>query len=273
MNYKVACCLCVRDCGSFLPDIFTNLDLLAKEFKYFNVVFVYDNCKDNSEQLLLQYANRSKHKVIVIKQTDNNSPHRTVRIANARNKCLDIVYNELEDIDFHIMIDADDVNIKKWDIELIKKYLNNNEWDALSFNKEGYYDIWALMYNNYKHHCWGFACPYNISVKIINTMKDDLIYKLKQLEGDLFECLSAFGGFAIYRTNVFKDIKYDGYYQNVKKYISDEERMNTINYLENIIKEKIFINERQIEHCEHLNYHLSAIQNNHARIRISKYCL
>jgi hypothetical protein len=171
------------------------------------------------------------------------------------------------------MIDADDVNIEKWDLEVIKKYLNDETWDALSFNRKvsGYYDIWALAFEDYKHHCWGFIPPAQCR-GICKKMADDITNKLNTLsEYELLECWSAFNGFAIYRTYKFRDIKYDGSYENIKNIINNEEREITLNKLKNELEiPYLYINENYIECCEHLYYHFSAIQKNNARIRISK---
>jgi hypothetical protein len=43
------------------------------------------------------------------------------------------------------MMDYDDVNCKKVNPEILAKYLNRSDWDALSFQTDPeYYDIWAL---------------------------------------------------------------------------------------------------------------------------------
>ena len=138
MDIKIACCLCVRNCDKHLPKIFENLDLLSNEFLHFHVIFVYDNCQDDSPILLEQYKEKSAFNVHIINNDGNDDPNRTVRIANSRNKCLDVIYNDIKDLDYHIMIDADDVNEKKWNIDLIKCYLMEDTWDSLSFNRRHY---------------------------------------------------------------------------------------------------------------------------------------
>jgi glycosyltransferase involved in cell wall biosynthesis len=80
MNIKVCCCLCVRNCEKYLPKIFENLDLLSKEFSNFYVVFVFDNCYDQSELLLREYKEKSKIDVFIIHNENNNSPYIAVRI-------------------------------------------------------------------------------------------------------------------------------------------------------------------------------------------------
>jgi hypothetical protein len=269
MNKNIACCLPIKNVESFLPKIFENLNLLSTLFisENFNVIFVHDNCTDDSEQLLNTYKNTSKFNVFII-DIDNDSPYRTVRIAKARNTCLDIVYNVLKNIDYHFMIDSDDVNTLTWNIDLIKYYLNNDNWDGLSFNRSNYYDIWALLYGDFKHHCWGFYYESHIVVPYIQK---DIISKLNSLEKyELFECLSAFNGFAIYRTDKFIDIIYDGFLDNVKKYINDDEREQTLHYLRTTFNIQNLYIENNIDCCEHIHYHVSAIKKNNCRIRISK---
>ena len=279
MDKTIACCLSVKNCEKYLSIIFKNLNSLSERFKTFYVIFVYDNCNDNSEKLLNEYKNISKFKVFVIHNENNNSKYRTIRIASSRNIYLDIVYNQIQDVDFHIVIDADDINCQVWNIDLIIHYLNIDEWDSLSFNRTYYYDIWALLYDDYKHHCWGFTHninfnPYNHykDFKLLKHMEKDIQQKLSYLKNnELYEVLSAFTGFAIYRTNKFYNIKYDGEYKNFKHLISEEERIETLNKFKSILNnDKLTINDNCLEHCEHLYYNVKAIQENNARIRISK---
>lgn len=266
---NITCCLCIRNCEKFLPNIFKNLDSLNKKFNNLSIIFVYDNCSDNTEKLLKEYTYTKKYNVFLINNNTNTSPHRTQRIANARNKAIEFMYKTIK-TDFHFMIDADDVNCNEWNIDLIEKYLLIDTWDSLSFNRPNYYDMWALLYGDFKHHCWGFK---NNSVNVIEYMKKDIIDKLDNLKLDeLFECISAFNGFAIYRTPVFKNITYDGLYSNIKNVITDYERQKNLEILRKHIP-NLYIDENHIEICEHIFYHVNAIKQNNARIRISKFCL
>ena len=285
-DLNVACCLCVRNCEQYLPKIFDNLNKLSKEFTNFYVIFIYDNCTDKSEKLLQEDEKASKYKVI-IKHITNDSPYRTFRIAKARNTYVSILYNELPDIDFHFVIDSDDKNINPWNINILKKYLMQNTWDALSFNRPFYYDTWALFYENIKHHFLGYSGAPFAARKVGDYMRNDISKKINNMDdNNLFICLSAFNGFAIYRTPQFKNIKYDGSYKSITTLITDNERTESLEYLKktlnmpNLIidqtKEKLpsrSITVYSAEHCEHVFYHISAIKKNNARIRISKFIL
>ena len=288
MNKNIVCCLCVRNCEKYLKDIFRNLDLLGNTLECLNfyIIFVYDNCIDNSAILINEYKKNSKFKVIVINNENNNSEFRPVRIANSRNICLYIIENKIKNIDFHIFIDADDVNISIWDVDIIKGYIDNadnindtnndtnnnynNDWDILSFNRYNYYDIWALLYEDFKHQCWGF----NTEI-VITHMQTDIENKLKNMDDNkLFECYSAFNGFAIYRTKKLNKIFYDGTYDSYKNLFNEEEKIKTINKFKtkSSLLNNLYIIHRE-DCCEHLYYNIMATRNNNARVKISKKIL
>lgn len=267
MDINVACCLAVRNCDKYLDKIFDNLNQLSTMFKNFYVIFVFDHCTDDTENKLSKFKKSVDYTVYNINLVDNNSPYRTIRIANARNKCLDIIYNEIKLIDFHIMLDADNVNQSRIDINKICHYLNLDTWDCLTFNRVDYYDIWALLYEKYYHHCWG----YNIrSWDVVAHIRNEIKLKLEELPVDtLFECYSAFNGLAIYRTNKFINIRYDGTYSSIKSLITDDQRKSTLEFFKSIVSD-IEIDENKIEQCEHIYYNMNAIKYNNARIRIAK---
>ena len=259
----------VRDCAPFLPNLFKNIIRLRRLFQNFALIVAYDHCQDNSEQLLKEFQISAAFPVYLL-PSDFTSPHRTVRIAHARNRCLDKL-DEL-DIEIHFMIDADEVNIFPWNITLIRYYLSNPDWDALSFNRKNYYDIWALMYPPFQHHCWGF---FEKSREVVEYMKKDIQRELDNC-GGMFPCQSAFNGFAMYRTSVFKHHRYSGEYSKLKPLITDVSRENTLLALRNALNversesNEIHLDDSFVQSCEHLYYHLSVP---HARICISTFCL
>ncbi len=270
MDLSIACCLCVRNCAPYLPKIIDNLDRLSHEFTSFQVVFVYDNCSDATADILANYKAESDYPVHVIHHDSNNSPLRTVRIANARNICLEYVYSINPAVDFHIMIDADEVNCTDWDHEVIKYYLKKDYWDALSFNRLDYYDIWALMYEPYWYHCMGFGQHWN---EVRRYFKKEIYKKLNALNSkdELLECLSAFNGFALYRTKCFEGIRYDGLNKHFLELVSPEDIYQTEHLLQKRLgNTEIKIDKTFQEVCEHVYFHLDAIQKNEIRIRISK---
>jgi hypothetical protein len=170
------------------------------------------------------------------------------------------------------MIDADDVNVNPWDIRVILSSLKRDDWDSLSFNRKHYYDIWALLYGQMQHNCWGFGKK---SRKIIKYLEYDIKDKLNKLkDNELFECYSAFNGFGIYRTAKFKGIHYDGTVNKYETIVRNQNKISTLQHFKNILNDQnISLIYEMKGSCEHLYYHLSAIRDNNVRIRISKWTL
>jgi len=265
---NIALCFCVRDCGKYLERIFSNIELLKTFPLELYCIFVYDNCKDNSETLLKAYAQKNP-KNVILKNIKNNNKARTVRIAKARNTCLDIVYNQLENIDYFIMVDSDNRCCAKWNAQVIYDHLQNiynDDWDCISFNQKHYYDIWALMLEDFKHHAWGFG---RRSKKVVLKMEEYIKKQLTTCETNSISVISAFNGFCIYNANRFKGFHYDGLYKNIRPLICDEERDATIKFVKKHINIDVKCDDEFTECCEHLFFHLNAYKQGR-KIKISK---
>lgn len=159
------------------------------------------------------------------------------------------------------MVDCDDVCASKWDIGVIRESLESPEgWDSLSFNRPGYYDIWALLYDEFIHHCWGFSN----SIDVVHLMRKDFERKLAQSSDSTVEVLSAFCGFAIYKTSRFRGFRYDGRAASFYSLFTDQDRHT----LESSLKCNYNLNvaclppsQQNHDHgqaCEHLFYHVTA---------------
>ena len=272
----------IRNCAQYLPSIFKNIDNL---YDYYDThcIFVYDNCTDDSAQLLQSYSEKHINTIIVDELKDNTSKLRTVRIANGRNRCLEIMESQTTPVsEYFIMLDMDDVNTKPWKMEIINNYLENfdkDDWDAISFARDPYYDIWALMIDDFYHHVWGFG-PW--SPHLVKYMKDYMKIKINISSSNSFPCRSAFNGFAIYKTEKFKNIRYDGTFSNFEKnnFISMEEKNKCLEkfrrYLKNptiTMQQCSFPFLQPDEHCEHLYFHNNAIKKNNCIIKISKFSI
>jgi hypothetical protein len=266
---NIVLCFCVRNCGLYLNKIFKNIDRMKT--LNFNIIciFIYDNCTDNSELLLKAYEKTNKN--IIVKQIENKSPYRTVRISKARNTCLNIIYNYIKNVDYHIMIDCDDACCNPWDLNVLSRVLNNvdnDDWDCISFNRHLYYDMWALMFDNFRHHCWGFGSD---SRTIITIMNNEINNKILNSKTNSIEVMSAFNGFCIYKTDKFKGIRYEGLYYNLRPLISNNDLFITLQYLNTIYKLNVKLDvTMNSECCEHLFYNLSAHKKG-CKIKISKF--
>jgi hypothetical protein len=258
---------CARNCAIFLEKVFMNIIEIGKVFDEYKIVIAYDKSNDGSLDILLKMKEKYSNIEILI-NINQLSNSRTVNISEARNQILQYIANDNNDsYKYFIMMDMDDVcqNLIIQPNVLEKYLIQNNDWDAISFNRDDYYDIWALSIDPYLFSCWHFGKTIESrrdSVNIIKKYVQDLLSHLGKDE--LLTCHSAFNGFAIYKKDKFINCKYDG---NI---ISS---MNLLGsrfiHIQEQSYNKPFHIEISSEDCEHRYFHLQAIEKNHARIRIS----
>ena len=256
---KGKCCICgtVKNCEAYLEKVFKNIELIGNIFNEYKIIIAYDNSNDNSLLYLNNYATNNPEKIILHINTEPLSHFRVYNITKARNTCLQIIRENFSNYEYFIMIDCDNVCAKPINLEYLLYYLTiNTDWDALTFNKKPYYDLWALSKYPYSFSCMHFANWQSwgtfIEKNIENTPPKTLI-----------PCLSAFNGFAIYRTNKFINCYYDGKPRLdllPKHLLSANEKIAGPIYLQG---------KAGLVDCEHRSFHLMAINNNNARIRIA----
>jgi hypothetical protein len=262
------CCLCgtVKNCAPYLERVFSNMEQIGALFNDYKILIYYDVSTDNTLQILKNYQNKNP-KMMFYENKRPVSQFRTHNLAIARNYCLNFVRNNINTFPYFIMMDMDDVNCKYLNIGVLKKSLERNDWDGLSFNTNPkYYDVWALsiypyyfsyVHFNHSHFYNHFTVENYIDSILKKTPKDKLL-----------KCISSFNGFAIYRTNKFLNTYYDGRVRKElfpKKYIEINKKISK----SNIIYKKCDNINGRFEDCEHRAFHIQAIKNSGARIRIS----
>lgn len=255
------CCFCgtVRNCGPYINTIMNNIGKLGSLFAEHSIVLYYDKSRDDTLKKLTAHA-QTKNNMILLQNDKPMLKYRTYRIARGRNACMDVMREKFSDYEYFVMIDCDDKGSGSPKINVLKKYLTNiTQWDSLSFNHPcGYYDTWALSIAPYVMSCFRFNdvnCGRRLVIKKIRDAKPN----------QLIQCLSAFNGFAIYRTAKFLDCKYDGTYRT--DYIPQNMIVNNIHAMGHIK------NNPRPEDCEHRAFHFQAVLKNGARIRIAPVCL
>ena len=145
------CCICgaVKNCAPYLEKIFENIEKVGSLFDDYVIILYCDIGGDDTVQKLKKYQQKNDKLKFYVNKIEI-SPHRTHRIANARNGCLQMIRANYSDYNMFIMMDCDDVCSPDIKIDVLKKYLYRNDWDSLSFNKSpDYYDIWALSIRPY----------------------------------------------------------------------------------------------------------------------------
>jgi len=261
------CCFCgaVKNCGPYLDKVFKNIEMLSSLFDDYRIVIFYDKSNDNTLQKLKEYQLRNSKLYFYVNPAVLSS-FRTYNLAIARNWCLQYVKQNKDYFPFFIMMDMDDVNCKNVNPHVLEKYLKREDWDALSFNTAPkYYDIWALS-------IYPFCFSYNHfanNVQNYNRIQNYVIQLLKNLPpNQLQKCISAFNGFAIYRTSKFLNTYYDG---RIRLDLIPPAYLQTHMKAANskLVYKKYITVDGRYEDCEHRAFHIQATKNSNAKIRIA----
>ena len=257
---KGKCCICgtVKDCAPYLDKVLNNIDKISAIFDDYIIIFAYDKSSDNSLDILEKYRILNK-KVIIDVNLDPLYNFREYNIAKARNKCLDIIRSQFVSYDYFIMIDCDDVSISPVNLDPLQYYLEDkqlSDWDALTFNKEIYYDLWALSKYPYSFSCFHFQ-----DYKAWGRFIEKVLYVAPPKK--LISCFSAFNGFGIYKTNIFINGFYD---PSVRLDLLPKHLLEATEK----IAGPIFLRGKAgVIDCEHRSFHFMAINKHNARIRIA----
>jgi len=255
------CCICgtVRNCGPYLDKVLSNMEKIGELFDDYVIIVYYDISVDNTLKKLQNYQIKNSKLILHINQ-NKLLKYRTHRISLGRNKCLDIMRRQYNDYKYFIMMDCDDKCAYNININLLKENLKRDDWDSLSFNHPaGYYDTWAFSKRPFVLSC------YNSKVWEGKRYITSIIKQTPKTA--LIKCMSAFNGFAIYRTDKFNNCYYDGTARI--DYIPKKLIRENVSVCGPIIQDK----QHPYEDCEHRFFHINAIKKNNARIRIAPVCL
>jgi glycosyltransferase involved in cell wall biosynthesis len=238
----------------------------------YRIIIAYDESSDNTlQELHLLRKTFPEGKMTIIMGDNKLSYIRTQNIANARNRILNSIREDKENMfEYFIMMDMDEVCSGKMNKKLLRRFLksdNDLPWDALTFNRSVYYDVWALSINPYTFSCWHYANHKQIYTNMVHYVNKQLAdVAIHDSRNALLPCISAFNGFGLYRTAKFICSKYE---------------WNVHATLAIYPKSEIDIMSRQVlsqpiarhDDCEHRYFHIRASQLNGARICISPNCL
>ena len=260
-------CGCVKNCDKYLNKIFSNINRINSLFENTKILISYDISTDKSYETLKKYQEKNNN-VIILENKNKLSNLRTENISNARNLILNYIKNDDNKFEYFIMMDFDDVCSNNIKINILKEIFKEKEkWDCVSFNRPGYYDIWALAYGKFIISWQHIFQNRGNAVLYLRDVKKNIsarLEKTKYLEVD-----SAFNGFAIYKTNKFlhEQIYYDHKFKKNMSFYTDEELQPNINYInQNKFNEKVSVKNlkyNSVGDCEHKYFHkISKIINN-----------
>jgi hypothetical protein len=107
------------------------------------------------------------------------------------------------------MIDLDNVMTPPINKENFENRMHEIEqWDVITFNRQDYYDIWALRYSRYDVNLRAHIGKDNFSP--YSSIRTDIERQLKESIGKYYPVYSAFSGLAVYKYDYTIGCKYNG---------------------------------------------------------------
>eukprot|EP01036_Dinobryon_divergens_P025174 gene25174-33697_t len=139
-----------------------------------------------------------------------NRHHKPEILAVARTISLNSIHSHVRTngIDpskaMMVLMDLDERNfgptMNFFNKSLLVETMNNaHMWDSVSFNREMYYDIWALRYERFDANVWTFSTDSFALVKIARRDFSRILNESRHAGEQYVPVLSAFNGFAIYK--------------------------------------------------------------------------
>lgn len=262
-------CGCVRNCEPHLLNVFRNIEKITTLLDDYHIVISFDQSADASLNVLYKMKSKFFGKMTILFNNNSLSPLPIKNISDARNRILDFMGQDLEHegFEYFILMDMDDVCASSMQIENLEYYLKKEReeqtstWDCLSFHRSNYYDIWAFSGKPYYFSCWNFPRGQE-AVRQIRAFINETLDNMDS--EDLWEVYSAFNGFAIYKHHAFRNCQYEWNIHKNAKILGYE----LITETQEAVRQPL-IRTKMDQDCEHRFFHVSAIQKNGAKIRIS----
>ena len=182
---------------------------LAEEFHSYKI-FIYYHQMDEEVFKAWQKQDSNVHLIAEDPATLINRHHKPERLAVARTISLNSIHSHarINGIDpskaMMVLMDLDERNfgpkMNFFNKSVFLDAMNNaNVWDSVSFNREMYYDIWALRYERFDANVWAFNADSFALVKIIRRDFSRILNESHRAGEQYVPVLSAFNGFAIYK--------------------------------------------------------------------------
>lgn len=212
-------CGMARDCARELSRNIHTIESIAVRFADYRIVVLENNSKDNTKQVLCEWANKNQKVYVSINEFDESSysqipvpegyfpffsQSRIQKYADYRNKLLDIVDNSDFENDYLIMIDMD---VARIDVDgFFSSFQTNFEWDAMTANgysrsvllRRRYHDTYALCEIGKQYLKLDFKTIVENREKFASLRKGMPFVKV----------LSAYGGIAIFKAKSVKGLRY-----------------------------------------------------------------
>jgi hypothetical protein len=241
---------CARDCSLHLPAVLANIEQTAARFAEAAYVFVENDSKDGTKQLLARWTLGRRNASVICLDGLAGEPARTRRLEVARNCYIEAIRADpgLRLFDLLFVLDLDDMNSSSLDAEALERALSfltaERERVAVFANQRGiYYDMWALRHREIcPGDIWEAVFDHVVAHGVQDDVAFDATFKPRIFElaenADPFEVDSAFGGLGIY--------KVEAVLENPNPYLGYKLKIVTKGARTNLVR---------WQRCEHVHFH------------------
>lgn len=206
-----------RNCGKSIGDDVGRISQALQPAQSVSWLIVESDSDDATAEELSKLAlSIDRFQFISLGALRETTPQRTARIALCRNAYVDAMRENprYANIDYVIVADFDGIN-SEISQSAIESCWQRNDWDVCAANQNApYYDIYAL-----RHPYW-CPCDWMQQYDFLNAISGEseknryIALRSKQItipiDHDWIEVDSAFGGFAIYKRDLFHMSSYSG---------------------------------------------------------------
>jgi hypothetical protein len=263
MTICIGLCVCNNAVG--LPFVFDNIERIQSLFtEKINIIVAYDESYDTSLGIIL--SKLEKFNIYILKnQYKVDYPYKTGYICDARNLILKYIRDFFPETEYLIMMDSNEYAcIGNINLDILREALDRNtEWDAVSFDCEaGYYDYWALSFDPFIYSIFHTENVELVLEKMRETFMDRINAEKQKDIPDFIPVYSAYNGFAIYKWQMFQNSNYS---YHIDTSLFPKEILEKQVEITNVLLLPIF---KDAFDCEHRYFHLKAIHDYNAKIRI-----
>jgi hypothetical protein len=254
-----------RDLAENLPRNFGRLKSALSIFKNVDYFIVESDSTDSTPDVLQDLADENQNfKFVSLGELATKIPDRVQRIGFCRNIYVEHIRNSGH-YDYIVVADLDGINNRINKKSILSCFELSYKWDALTANQPlGYYDLFALRAPGWNEtNCFrewnekketllhSRKQPKNLVSAILDFFHYDrfrrkIIYKKMKFiyhKKHLIPVVSSFGGFAIYRSEIF--LKFD---YSAGKELQDKENCEHVYLNLKLSSEgfRIFINPKLV---------------------------
>lgn len=196
-----------RNCGAYLPRVQVNIARMLARYDDVRFVFAVSDSTDETLPSLERWVRRGNGRVLPLGSLEPTLPVRTMRIAAARNACMEEVRASYADYDHLLVTDLDDVlagPIHPGIFHDAADWLDASAERAAVFPNSlpRYYDTWALRHERWcPVDCWHPIWERDAAESYEAAKIREVLLRQVAIPTSLppIPVQSAFGGFGLYK--------------------------------------------------------------------------